>query len=112
MMAKAKKPIIFAVIALLLVFLYLTFFKKDGEEALLSSSLDNAGAVSLPDSSSASSFISQDFLALLLGIRNISLDDSILSDPAFLSLRDSSIELVQDGSEGRRNPFAPFGSDF
>lgn len=53
----------------------------------------------------------KEFLALLLNVKNIKLDDAILSGNAFMSLRDSSITLVPDGNEGRPNPFAPFGSD-
>jgi hypothetical protein len=55
--------------------------------------------------------VAKDFFALLLNVKNIKLDDAILSDPAFLSLRDSSIVLVPDGNEGRPNPFAKFGND-
>ncbi len=52
-----------------------------------------------------------DFLAILLNVKNLKLDDKIFSDPAFQSLTDSSITLIQDGNEGRANPFAPLGSD-
>lgn len=44
----------------------------------------------------------------LSGIR---LDTSIFSSPAFQSLRDSSIILIQKGNQGRPNPFAPIGFD-
>lgn len=55
--------------------------------------------------------IAQDFLTLLLSVKNIKLDDSIFSNEAFVGLRDSSIVLTPDGNEGRPNPFAPLGSD-
>ena len=48
---------------------------------------------------------------VLLNVKNIKLDDSIFSDIAFSNLRDSSITLIPDGTEGRPNPFAPIGSD-
>ena len=57
------------------------------------------------------SIAANDFLTLLLGVKNIKLEDAIFSDPAFQSLRDSSIVLVPDGNEGRPNPFAPLGQD-
>lgn len=55
--------------------------------------------------------ISQEFLSQLLSIRSIRLRDDIFTRPAFVSLVDFTIELVQQGNEGRENPFAPFGAD-
>lgn len=65
-------------------------------------------ALNLGDDTSA---IAGDFLNLLLNVKNIRLDDSILRDPSFNNLRDSSITLIPDGNEGRPNPFAQFGND-
>lgn len=56
--------------------------------------------------------IGQEFLAQLLNIRKIRLRDDIFSSPAFISLVDFTLELVQTGNEGRINPFAPFGIDY
>jgi hypothetical protein len=53
----------------------------------------------------------KDFLTLLLNVRNIKLNDGIFLDPAYQSLRDSSIELIPDNNPGRVNPFAQFGND-
>ena len=53
--------------------------------------------------------IGQEFLTQLLNIRSIKLRDDVFSRPAFVSLVDFTIELVQPGNEGRYNPFAPFG---
>ena len=105
---KLKNIIILVAIALAAVLFY-TFFVKDdrGSETLLSST---GGEPEL--STSANPAIAGDFLALLLSVKNITLSDAILSDPAFLSLADSSIELIPEGNEGRPNPFAPIGSDF
>jgi len=55
--------------------------------------------------------IGQQFLSQLLNIRSLKLREDIFSRPAFLSLEDFTINLVQPGNEGRRNPFAPFGID-
>lgn len=52
-----------------------------------------------------------EFLTKLLSIKNIELNGSIFEEPAFATLKDSSIILIQDGTEGRPNPFAPIGFD-
>jgi hypothetical protein len=94
---------------------YVFFIKGNNEpEANLVAS---SGSSSLPnmDGSTANATpdakIAQDFLDLLLSVKNIKLDDSIFSEAAWDSLKDSSIELIPPGDEGRPNPFAPFGSD-
>lgn len=53
--------------------------------------------------------VGQEFVSQLLNIRSIKLRDDIFSNPAFVSLIDYTIELIQLGNEGRDNPFAPFG---
>ena len=53
----------------------------------------------------------QDFLSTLLSVNNIKLDTTILSDPAFISLHDSTVLLTPDPNPGRPNPFAQFGDD-
>ena len=66
------------------------------------------GSVPGTGTSIPNSLANKDFLNLFSGIKNIKLNDAIFSDPAFNSLRDSSIVLVPDGTEGRPNPFAQF----
>lgn len=110
MSPKIKNIIIFTVIAIVVILLYIFFIKKSPEEAPLVSTTGapvSAGA----DTSSPGNQITQEFLTLLLSVKSIHLDDSVLLDPAFSTLRDSSIELVPDGTEGRPNPFAPLGFD-
>jgi len=115
-MPKIKNIIIFTAIAATFVLIYIFFIKPSPEEANLVSSPSNTV---LPDVNSTStdinpnttSLLAKDFLTLLLNVKNIKLDDSILSDPAFFNLKDSSIVLEPDGNEGRPNPFAPFGND-
>lgn len=107
MKEKVRNLVLFAGIALVLVFGYLFFMGGEEEPALVVSSPE-AGGSTLPP---AESQIAGNFLSVLLSIRGLELDESIFSDPAFLSLRDSSIELVPDGNEGRPNPFAPIGTD-
>lgn len=99
-------------------FLIYVFFVKSSPEpaGLVSSgagaSLPNIdGSMANADVSNKNSLITRDFLALFSNIKNIKLNDAIFSDPAFISLHDSSITLTPDGNEGRPNPFAQFGSD-
>jgi hypothetical protein len=105
---KLKNIILFAGILLVLGLGY-AFFSGNKDEAPLVATdyLDTDPA----STATPGSLLASDFLPILLSIRGIHLDTSIFNDPAFLSLRDSSIELVPDGNEGRPNPFAPIGSD-
>lgn len=112
-MSKIKNILIFVAIGVVLVLVYIFFIKPAPEQAGLVSSTP---ATALPgaDGSTTTSGVSiaaEDFLTLLLSVKNIKLDSSIFSDIAFNSLRDSSIVLVPDGTEGRPNPFAQFGND-
>ena len=80
----------------------------------LSSSSTGAPVSGLSDNADASSNVNadqigQEFLTQLLNIRSIKLRDDIFTSPAFISLTDFTIELIQLGNEGRENPFAPFG---
>ena len=87
-MPKIKNIIIFTAIAATFVLIYIFFIKPSPEEANLVSSPSNTV---LPDVNSTStdinpnttSLLAKDFLTLLLNVKNIKLDDSILSDPAF-----------------------------
>lgn len=103
---KTKNLIIFLSVALLVILVYVFFLRKSPqEESLLISSGNEVGTAE------SESLIGRDFLTLLLSVKNITLDDSVLTDPAFATLSDSSILLIPDGNEGRPNPFAPLGSD-
>lgn len=53
----------------------------------------------------------KDLLKVLLSLNNIKLDDEIFSSPLFTSLEDFTLTLPSSGPIGRRNPFAPIGSD-
>ncbi|MEJ0001963.1 MAG: hypothetical protein WDN09_02165 [bacterium] len=111
-MAKTKNIIIVAVIIVVLAAGYAVFFRQaPGDEANLVSSAD--GTMMPADSGPAdvAGGVASDFLNLLLSVKSITLNDAIFSDPAFATLRDSSISLVPDGTEGRPNPFAPIGTD-
>ncbi|MEK7539348.1 MAG: hypothetical protein AAB595_01780 [Patescibacteria group bacterium] len=111
-MPKLKNIIIFLTIGAVFVFIYFFYIKgsssKDGAPLVSSSS---GSPVANGTEGDVNSSITQDFLALLLNVKNIKLDDAIFSDNAFTSLHDSSITLTPDGTEGRPNPFAPLGTD-
>lgn len=111
MAPKIKNIIIFVGIGVVLILVYVFFIKGDSEEAGLVSSSSPSVPATDGSTPAPAPAITQDFLAVLLNIKSIKLDDSIFSDMAFLNLRDSSILLTPDGNEGRPNPFAPIGSD-
>jgi len=52
----------------------------------------------------------EQILSLLQELNAIQLDDSIFSDPMFLSLKDFHIDLAEEPKQ-RSNPFAPIGQD-
>jgi len=116
-MPKIKNIIIFIVIALVFFLIYIFLIKPAPKQASLvsggaSKTLPNMdGSFANTNTSNTNSLIQKDFLALFSNTKNIKLDSTIFSDPAFSSLRDSSIALTPDGTEGRSNPFAQFGND-
>ena len=113
MSSKIKNIIILVVVAIALVLIYIFFIRKGPEAATLTST-SGAPVIAGTDTTSTGTQVSKagdDFVAVLLSVKSIKLNDDIFKDPAFISLRDSSITLVQDGNEGRLNPFAPIGSE-
>ena len=115
MTPKIKNIIIFVAIGAVLVLIYIFFIKPAPDQGSLVSSntvLPNVNTSGVDTSfPNGATSVTQDFLTLLLNVKNIKLDDTIFSDPAFNSLHDSSITLTPDGTEGRPNPFAQFGND-
>lgn len=111
MSSKIKNIIILVAIGLVLVLVYFFFIKKAPEEPALVSSNADGTIVDNSVANSNSSALTKEFLTLLLNVKSININDQIFSDPAFSSLIDSSISILNDGNEGRPNPFAPIGSD-
>ena len=107
MKSNFKKIIIIVVIIVILALLFI-FISKKSPDAIpnLSSSTEDTSTNSQDAGAAA-----DDFLTWLLSVKSINLDTSVFSDPAFVSLNDSSILLTPDGTEGRPNPFAPIGVD-
>lgn len=117
MTPKIKNIIIFVGIATVFVLIYIFFIKSSPKEANLVSSTNTAlpnidGSMPSVNSTNETADITQNFLAVLSNVKNIKLDDAIFFDSAFNGLRDSTINLIKDGPEGRPNPFAPIGVDF
>jgi len=103
----------------ILILIYIFFVRPSSSDqaSLVSStssgvspSADNLNGSST-GTTAGTSPVGQDFLSLLLNVKNIKLADSIFSDPAFINLHDSSITLTPDAVIGRPNPFAQLGSD-
>ena len=101
---KIKNAIIFVSIAVVLILVYIFFIKQSPEQDNLISVSDSPAIIDTTGST-----LDKDFLPILLNIKDIKLDDSIFSDPAFIVLIDSNVVLVPEGNEGRPNPFASFG---
>ena len=78
-----------------------------------SSNTSLLGTSSLPASANGSATVGgvdQELQSTLAKVRAISLNDPIMTDPAFLGLHDINQQIVSEPS-GRPNPFAPIGSD-
>jgi hypothetical protein len=109
MPSKSKNLIILVGVLVVLVLVYFFVIKKPTETAgIVPASGVNPITTGV---TGETSLTADNFLAELLSIRSIDLDISLFSDPAFATLRDSTIIISKDGTEGRPNPFAPIGSD-
>src|ERR1700686_1914162 len=99
-MPKIKNILIFIAIGVVFVLIYIFFIKPKPPVAdLVSSGATPAIQSTAGGGVETNNKLAQDFLSLLLNVKNIKLDDSILSDPSFISLHDSSITLTPDGTE-------------
>ncbi len=71
---------------------------------------DNGGNVLTSQNPSAQTAGDNELLILLINLRSITLNESLFNDSAFKSLVDFGQQLIPEPI-GRRNPFAPVGSD-
>ncbi len=92
------KKLFIALLVVVLVFIGFQFFKGNTDTSGLTSQ-PVAGVV--PEEGG-------DLISLLLELKSIKLDTSILQNPVFLTLQDFSVELASE-PVGRLNPFAPIG---
>lgn len=105
---KIKNILIFVVIAGVLIAGYVLFMQKPKQAALVSTTTTPTNTETGVEDTAK---LGQDFLNLLFSVKSINLDAAVFDTPTFGSLKDSSIILIPDGSEGRPNPFAPIGAE-
>lgn len=112
-----KNLLIVLVLAIVAAVVYFMFFaNSDSAPSTTASPLQTTtgapvSGLATTDSNVDAEQIGQEFLNQLLNIRSIKLREDVFSRPAFVSLTDFTIDLIQPGNEGRDNPFAPFGVD-
>lgn len=92
---KNKTAIGGGIAILLLIYIYLAYFSGGSSSASLTAS----------DSGSP---LSTDILVTLQSIHSITLDNTIFTDPVFVSLSDFGVTIPPE-NVGRRNPFLPVG---
>lgn len=95
-MLKDKKTIIYGtILTVLLIVAYFVMFAGGGD-----------GDVVTVASQDPTFAVSEDLIKTLSSLNTIKLDESIFSDPAFVSLSDFGVAIPSQPI-GRRNPFAP-----
>lgn len=91
---------------------YFFVIKKDGDSSATGLVSTNTGATQgLQNTAAAQSATGSQVVAILRNLSVIKLDDSVFKNPAFALLTDVSISLPPITNQGRRNPFAPIGTD-
>jgi hypothetical protein len=113
MKSKIFKIVIILVIVAVLVAVYILFLQPDeSSQGSLSSSVNEGNPVAQNDSTEAQGdAVNQELVATLTSLQEINLSGAIFENEAFMALEDISRPLLREGNEGRRNPFAPIGSD-
>ncbi len=106
-----KKIIIGVVILVVGIVVYNFIFKKESAPAVGLTSSNPAPTSAESPLPEGDSVVGAQFLSILLNLKNIKLDDSLFASPTFSGLQDFTINLVQEGNQGRNNPFAPLGVD-
>lgn len=93
---KNKTGIIVIVVMLAGIFVYMNYFSGPSSSAVVTTS----------DTSSA---VSTDLLRTLGSLHTIKLDQTVFTDPVFVSLSDYGV-VIPPENVGRGNPFLPFTS--
>ena len=84
--------------ALAALWIYFSYFSGGDDASLTSTPVDGSVVVT------------QELISILGELRNIKIDESIFTDPVFMSLNDFGV-VIDNQPVGRRNPFqAIFGS--
>jgi len=105
-----KNIIIVVAVVIVLFVLYTIFLKPNAQKSqgtLTSSQTGVSPTIPIASEQDAGG----DLLRLLTSLEGLELNDSIFFNPAFDALHDIGIPLVKEGNPGRRNPFAPIGTD-
>ncbi len=114
-MKNLRKILLFVFIFAILVVGYMFFSKKDTNQPAASGTLGSTTGVANVSGSAGrtgvGSDIGREFLTSLLNLKNITLDDSLFTEPSFTSLQDFSTTVAATSAQGRPNPFAPLGLD-
>lgn len=93
-----KMLVLGGVVVIAAAFVYFTFLSPD-----------DAGVPEVTSTGASNSPVTQDLLLSLTTLHVISLDNSIFRSDVFLSLSDFGVQIPEE-VVGRRNPFAPVGS--
>lgn len=112
-MSSKIKNLIFVLVGLSLILIYVLFFKKDKveEDLTVNNNPINTAEINTVVNNPIDDKLSNEILATLSSIKSITLEDKIFKSQSFNSLIDGTVPLVQDGNQGRPNPFAPIGND-
>ncbi len=93
---KDKKTLIYGgILTILLVVAYYVMFAGNDSGPVITSTADDPNAA-----------VSQNLLLTLNSLNVIKLDETVFSDPVFVSLSDFGV-IIPAQPIGRRNPFAP-----
>lgn len=109
-----KNILIIGGIIIVLLVLYVVFLKPspaDTQSGTLRSSTGATQPAATTSGTTQASGSTAELLSILTSLQSLELNDSILFNPAFDALQDISMPLMREGNQGRRNPFAPLGSD-
>ena len=115
---KSKSSTLILILAAVLVVGILVYFFVIRSSGSSSASTDaglvstNTGAASaVPTAATSAGNPGDQVVALLRNLTAISLSDAVFQNPSFAMLTDLSIALPPATNPGRRNPFAPVGTD-
>ena len=110
-------------LAIVIVAALIYFFARSGTSTPAATSSKNATLVSTntgtaqgiksSNTTTAGSPVSSgdQIVSILRNVSSIQLNDALFQNPAFATLTDLSIALPAVTTQGRRNPFAPAGTD-
>lgn len=113
-MSNKIKNLLFVLAGLVLILIYVLFFKKDNtndSNLTVNTNTINTANIAKVEANPIDEQLSSEILATLSSIKSITLEDKIFNSKSFQSLVDGTVLLVKDGNEGRPNPFAPIGID-